>query len=51
VLYAGQAPGFTPGLQQINLLIPADATKGATLPLQLTIGGVSSQPGLTLAIQ
>jgi uncharacterized protein (TIGR03437 family) len=51
VLYAGQAPGFTPGLQQINLLIPANAASGTSLPLQLTVGGITTQTGLTLTIQ
>ena len=51
VLYAGQAPGYTPGLQQINLVVPAGAVSGATLPLQLTVGGITTQTGLTVAIQ
>jgi hypothetical protein len=51
VLYAGQAPGNTKGLQQIDILVPAGAASGAMLPLQLTIGGASTQSGVMLGIQ
>lgn len=51
VLYAGETPGSTRGLQQINVLIPADAPRGAAVPLQLTVGGVKTPPGVTLSIQ
>jgi uncharacterized protein (TIGR03437 family) len=51
VLYAGSVPGSTSGLQQINLAIPAAAPPGAAVPLMLTVGGISAQPGVTLAIQ
>jgi uncharacterized protein (TIGR03437 family) len=45
VLYAGQAPGWTPGLQQIDVLIPAGAASG---PLALKVGAATSQTGVTL---
>jgi uncharacterized protein (TIGR03437 family) len=51
VLFAGEAPGTTTGLQQINVQIPTDAPAGPAVPLRLTVGGVSTQVGLTLAIQ
>jgi uncharacterized protein (TIGR03437 family) len=51
VTYAGLVPGETPGLQQINVRLPADAPAGSAVPLQLTIGGVSTQAGVTVAIQ
>jgi uncharacterized protein (TIGR03437 family) len=51
VLYAGEAPGFTPGLQQVNLLLPTDIPRGSEASLSLTIGGGSTQLGVTLAIQ
>lgn len=51
VLYAGEAPGWTHGLQQINVLIPANASKGPSVPLVLTVGGVTTQTGVTLGIQ
>jgi len=50
VLYAGPAPGFQ-GLMQINARIPSGATPGAGVPVSVTIGGVSSQPGVTIAVQ
>ena len=51
VYYAGEAPGYTSGLQQFNLLIPATAPRGSSVPVTLRVGGVDTQPGLTLSIQ
>jgi uncharacterized protein (TIGR03437 family) len=51
VLFAGQAPGYTPGLQQIDILIPANAPAGSNIPLALIIDGVTTQVGLTLTVQ
>jgi uncharacterized protein (TIGR03437 family) len=51
VLYAGQAPGYTSGLQQIDLMIPVNAPRGTAEPLVLVIGGVSTQPSVTFTIQ
>ena len=51
VMYAGQAPGYTPGLQQIDILIPAGAPKGQAVPLQLSVGPAVTQTGLTLMVQ
>jgi uncharacterized protein (TIGR03437 family) len=50
VEYAGQAPGYVGGLQQLNLLIPANAPPGAAVPLSVTVGGATTQAGVTLAI-
>jgi uncharacterized protein (TIGR03437 family) len=50
-IYAGEAPGYTYGLQQINIRIPTDVPRGALIPLLLTVGGSSTQAGVTLAIQ
>jgi uncharacterized repeat protein (TIGR01451 family) len=50
VLFAGQAPGYTSGLQQIDVLIPSNLPAGAGVPLTLTIGGVTTQTGLTINI-
>ena len=50
VQYAGNAPGYTSGLQQVNIVVPA-GVGGLATALTLTAGGVSSQPGVTLAIQ
>jgi uncharacterized protein (TIGR03437 family) len=51
VVYAGEAPGYTFGLQQINILIPLDAPTGAAVPIQLTIDNVTTPSGVTIAIQ
>ena len=51
VVYAGEAPGYTSGLQQINVLIPAASPRGPQVPLRLTVDGVDTQAGVTLAIQ
>jgi uncharacterized protein (TIGR03437 family) len=48
VEYAGGAPGFV-GLMQINVRLPAGLAPTGVLPLELIVGGVSSQPGVTIA--
>ena len=50
VQYAGNAPGYTPGLQQVNIVVPPGVSGPAT-PVTVTAGGLSSQAGVTLAIQ
>ena len=51
VEYAGSAPGSIMGLLQINLRIPENAPTGDAVPFTITIGGVPTQSGVTLAIQ
>jgi trimeric autotransporter adhesin len=51
VLYAGEAPGETIGLQQINILIPAGIALGPNVAILLTANGISSQAGVTLAVR
>ena len=50
VQYAGNAPGYTFGLQQVNIVVP-QGVSGLATALTLSAGGVNSQPGVTLAIQ
>ena len=50
VTYAGLAPGYTAGLQQINIRIPDGCPTGAAVPIRLQIGGHSTQPGTTIAV-
>ncbi len=55
VVYAGPAPGLINGLNQIDVIVPAGA-KGnqsgiVSVPIVLTIGGVSSQANLSVAVQ
>jgi uncharacterized protein (TIGR03437 family) len=50
ILYGGQAPYFISGLAQINIVVPNDAPTGV-VPLSLFVGGISSQPGVTIAVK
>lgn len=50
-VYAGTSPGSLSGLLQVNVLIPPDLTPGPALPVVLEVGGVLSQPGVTVAIE
>jgi uncharacterized protein (TIGR03437 family) len=50
VQYAGAAPGYMPGVLQINAQVPAEVQSG-NLPVQINIGGVSSQAYVTLAVR
>jgi uncharacterized protein (TIGR03437 family) len=49
VLFAGAAPGL-PGVTQINVRIPRAAPAG-TVGVTVTLGTMSVQPGLTVALQ
>jgi uncharacterized protein (TIGR03437 family) len=47
--YCGGIPGVVPGLTQINVQIPTGLAAGLA-PLAVQFGGVSTQPGVTLAV-
>ena len=49
IQYAGAAPGYA-GLMQLNAWVPTAAPSG-DVPVVVSIGGVSSQTGVTLAIR
>jgi 6-phosphogluconolactonase len=51
VLSAGGISGMTAGFLQVAVQIPDGVTPGDTVPIVLTIGGISSQTSVTLAIQ
>ena len=51
VLYAGAAPGLAAGVLQANLRIPMDVAVGDAVPIVLVVGGIASQPGVTLAVR
>jgi uncharacterized protein (TIGR03437 family) len=47
--FAGEAPGFVSGIMQLNVQIPASARAG-DLPITVSVGGNSSQPGVTVSV-
>ena len=49
--FGGEAPGFTAGVMQVNALVPESVTPGNAVPVTITIGGVTSQAGVTLAVK
>ncbi len=49
VLFAGQAPQF-PGVDQINVVIPASVPAGDGVPIQVQSGGITSMATVTVAI-
>lgn len=51
VQYAGAAPGYMPGILQINAQMSADVQPGNNVPVQIAIGGASSQSSVTLAVR
>jgi uncharacterized protein (TIGR03437 family) len=51
VQYAGPLVGSILGLLQLNVTVPAGATTGTAVPLSISVGGVSSQAGVTLSIK
>ena len=51
VVYKGGAPGLVYGLVQINATVAAGVPSGSAVPLRVTIGGVVSQAGITIAVQ
>jgi uncharacterized protein (TIGR03437 family) len=51
VQYAGAAPGYMPGVLQINAVVPVEVQPSNNVPVQITIGGVSSQVSVTLAVR
>jgi uncharacterized protein (TIGR03437 family) len=50
VQYAGAAPLAIAGLYQFNVTVPATVASG-NQPLDIRVGGVSAQTGVTLAVQ
>ena len=50
VLFYGEAPALVSGVMQLNVQIPANALSG-NLPLQVSVGGASSQSGVSVSVQ
>jgi trimeric autotransporter adhesin len=51
VSYAGVVPGGLLGLFQINAIVPVGSTTGNSVPVVVTIGGVTTQAGATIAVK
>jgi uncharacterized protein (TIGR03437 family) len=51
VEYAGGAPGAVAGLYQVNARIAPSVAPGSAVPIEVSIGSASSQPGVTIAIR
>ena len=51
VISAVSPVGSVPGLLQMNVTVPANATTGAAVPVVVSIGGIDSQAGVTMAIR
>lgn len=49
--YCGEAPGSTAGLVQVNAFVPQSVAPGSAVSVTITIGGVTSKDGVTLAVQ
>ena len=50
VKYAGAAPGYLAGVLQINAQMSPNVAAGNNVPVHVTVGGVKSQDGVTLAV-
>ncbi len=50
VAYAGSAPGLVSGVFQLNVTVPTTIGPGLQ-PLVVTVGGSSSQSGVTIPVQ
>jgi len=51
VTYFAEAYGFVSGLMQVNAIVPAGVRTGQADSLSLSMGGNSSQPGVTIYIK
>ncbi len=49
VLFSGLQPQFV-GVNQVNIVIPANAPVGDAVPLQIQMGGVTSPSNVTIAV-
>jgi uncharacterized protein (TIGR03437 family) len=49
--YCGAAPGETSGLLQVNALVPSSVLPGINVGVTITIGGVQSRQGVTMAVK
>jgi trimeric autotransporter adhesin len=50
VAYAGGDNGLAPGMIRVDVSVPANVS-GSAVPVVVTVGNASSQPGVTIAVQ
>ncbi len=50
IFFSGLSPEF-PGVNQLNVAIPADAPVGSAVPLQIEIGGITTSALVTIAVR
>jgi uncharacterized protein (TIGR03437 family) len=51
VQYQGSAPESVAGLLQVNATVPQGIAPGMAVPVMLSVGGVLSQAGVTIAVK
>jgi uncharacterized protein (TIGR03437 family) len=51
VYFAGEAPGIVSGVLQVNAQIPNAANPGPAVSIAFSVGGLNSQPGVTVAVK
>jgi uncharacterized protein (TIGR03437 family) len=51
VQYAGSAGASVAGLFQVNAVVPSSVSPGGSVPISVSVGGVPSQNGVTIAVQ
>ena len=51
VTFSGAAPGLVTGVIQVNVLIPPSAAPGNAVPVSITVNGIASPAGTTIAVQ
>ena len=51
VFFAGAAPGLAAGVLQVNAGVPRGVRTGDAIPITLIVGGITSPPGATLAVE
>lgn len=51
VQYAGSFEGSILGILQLNVVVPTGSTTGNAVPVTVSVGGVTSQSGVTLAVR
>jgi uncharacterized protein (TIGR03437 family) len=49
--FVGELPGVVAGILQLNVVVPTGAPSGSAVPVTVTVGGNTSQSGLTMAVQ